>query len=323
MSYCRYKWLFEAFALAARDAAGRFVRFRANARRSRHSWRPLVLRWRQSRNRQKNVQAGRMASTANVHWFPQFHFHFATKLHERTRLDRLPGSFPAAGILERRVVQDQHWTILQAATPTLEPRRLRPPRRVMYGRVDLKSAINIGPNATPGEASRKTVHSIEPRVANRPRQLVFERMPGVFRKSTQKDELLQPFQTHSRIWKHTMQIVRLSRVQHSRDPQGSRDIKVVPVQLDRPEELAWRRAIRPPPDIADNEQRQEPVDSIQRPAIRSYQGQEVATAASSPVTRAEVPQVIRLDPSVLDRLTDDVIRRVEQRARIERQRHGL
>lgn len=323
MIYRRCKLLYRAFALAARDAAGRFVWSLASARSSRHSWRPLVLRWRQRHNRQKNVLAGRSASNASVHWFPQFHFHFATHLNERSRGDRLPGSFPAAGNREGRVVLDQHWTILRAAPLPLQPSRSHRPLRAMYGRESSPPASNIGPTAMPSVSRPPAAHSIEPRAAHRPRQLHFERMPGADRTSMQKEELPQSFQTHLRIWQHWLQVFRLSRPQQGRGAQRSRESKALPVQFVRPEELAWRRALRPPADFADNERHPELAESNQRLAVRSHQGQEVAVGVSPSVTRTGAPQVIRLDPTVLDRLTDDVIRRVEQRARIERQRRGL
>jgi hypothetical protein len=39
--------------------------------------------------------------------------------------------------------------------------------------------------------------------------------------------------------------------------------------------------------------------------------------------RPAVPSVTSADPRLLDRLTDEVIRRVERRIRIERERRGL
>jgi hypothetical protein len=47
-------------------------------------------------------------------------------------------------------------------------------------------------------------------------------------------------------------------------------------------------------------------------------------APSADTTRTRVPvRTADFDPGVLDRLADDVIRRVERRVRIERERRGL
>jgi hypothetical protein len=45
--------------------------------------------------------------------------------------------------------------------------------------------------------------------------------------------------------------------------------------------------------------------------------------AAPPVRAAASQTVMKLDPALVDRLADDVIRRVERRVRIERERRGL
>ena len=62
-------------------------------------------------------------------------------------------------------------------------------------------------------------------------------------------------------------------------------------------------------------------DSVNQTERHSQPGQESAGVA--PLLERAATQVTKLDPGVLDRLTDDVIRRVEQRMRIERERRGL
>jgi len=79
------------------------------------------------------------------------------------------------------------------------------------------------------------------------------------------------------------------------------------VPLDRPPELMWRSAPRPAAEI---------VAETPRADSRS------APAHPMAPQRAAV-QLKDFDGALLDRLTDDVIRRVERRARIERERRGL
>jgi hypothetical protein len=85
----------------------------------------------------------------------------------------------------------------------------------------------------------------------------------------------------------------------------------------------WRRVTGPPTEIADSERRQEFSDSYERPSLRSFQSQEAAAHAPARFEQPAAQQITSLDPRLVDRLTDDVIRRVEQRVRIERERRGL
>jgi hypothetical protein len=51
-----------------------------------------------------------------------------------------------------------------------------------------------------------------------------------------------------------------------------------------------------------------------------------AEAARKSAARADqiaTPPVVRLDPGLVERLADDVIRLIDRRARIERARHGI
>jgi hypothetical protein len=94
------------------------------------------------------------------------------------------------------------------------------------------------------------------------------------------------------------------------------------LQFERPEELVWHRGHRPPTFVTENEPHQSRSEPFQGPPVRSLPGQEAASVVAPAVERAAA-QVTKLDPGLLDRLTNDVIRRVEQRIRIERERRGL
>jgi hypothetical protein len=75
--------------------------------------------------------------------------------------------------------------------------------------------------------------------------------------------------------------------------------------------------------MAENGFHRERSESFHGPPVRSIQSRQAPPAVAPAIERAAAPQVAKLDPGLLDRLTDDVIRRVEQRMRIERQRRGL
>jgi hypothetical protein len=137
------------------------------------------------------------------------------------------------------------------------------------------------------------------------------------------EERAQPFQSHSRIWHHWLQILRVR--QPTLDyhlPHLSPRHNSPRVTFNEPEELVWRRTNRPATEDPNVEPHQVTADSFDRPAVRTFQSQEGVD--HSPMSeRAAALQITQLDPSFVDRLTDDVIRRVEKRARIERQRRGL
>ena len=55
---------------------------------------------------------------------------------------------------------------------------------------------------------------------------------------------------------------------------------------------------------------------------RSFPGQEAASGVPHPSGHAPAPPALKIDAGLMDRLTDEVIRRVERCARIERARRG-
>lgn len=81
----------------------------------------------------------------------------------------------------------------------------------------------------------------------------------------------------------------------------------------RTEELVWRRVMKTVADMPAEERR---VQAQERSIVRTVR-------ESTSVERSAAPPVMKLDPLVMDRLAEDVIRRVEQRIRIERERRGL
>jgi hypothetical protein len=148
-------------------------------------------------------------------------------------------------------------------------------------------------------------------------------MPQVLRARTKKEERSQSFQTRLRIWEHCLHIFRARLpMPDARLPHRSPEPRAVRVKFDAPEELVWRRAQRPPTEVVEVEHQPATFDSFDSPAVHSFQSPEMLNSSPSSARAALLP-VTKLDPSFVDRLTEDVIRRVEQRARIERQRRGL
>ena len=327
------------------------------------SWRPLALRWRRRRKRHESTPMGKAAGGSQVFWFPQFHFHFATHKNERARRDRIVSRAPIPEASETRVVIDRDRTrvrdaaITQSASrgdralrffhsqqvyrshreagvtnpPQSSPaggRSIVPPpsRRVFRSLRPFRSAQSLRSrnDAGVGNAPRSSGtggDSIVSRAASRARPFQFVRILDVAHAGTTREER-KNFATPSRIGHHWLQTFRAR-------PPASGDLanitaarKPLPVQFSQAEELVWRRTTRSLPHVAETEPRQEFSDSPERPAWRSSQSQEAARGPARFAPPA-AQQITTLDPRLLDRLTDDVIRRVEQRVRIERERRGL
>jgi hypothetical protein len=87
-----------------------------------------------------------------------------------------------------------------------------------------------------------------------------------------------------------------------------------------PVELLWRRAVQP---VAEDGGSQRPLDSREpvHPAHDRSSPQQAASVMSHPSRQPAAN--LKIDASLIDRLADDVIHRVEKRARIDRARRGL
>jgi len=81
--------------------------------------------------------------------------------------------------------------------------------------------------------------------------------------------------------------------------------------------------MRPASVVPEDGRHQEGSESFRGPSVHAIPSQEKAPAVLPTLDRAAALNLSKPDPGLLDRLTDNVIRRVEQRIRIERQRRGL
>lgn len=323
MKYGRGKWLYGTFLLVARDAARRFASGHGVGKGRRGSWHPLILRWRQRRERQKELPTARAATSGSISWFPTFHFHYATYLGNRKWRDRASGSVPVTAVSETRIVQAHSWEHVRGTGLPRQPQPASRPLRPFHAGRGSRPKFDAGLSASPSSSQPHVSHSTAPSAAGRLPGVPFEALPRVFRARTKSEERSQPFQTQARIREHWLQIFRARLPVHGDSlPRLSPEPGAVRVKVDASEELVWRRAKRPPAEVVAVEHQQAAFDSFDRPDVRSLQSREVLNSSPSPERVAPSP-ITKLDPSFVDRLTDDVIRRVEQRARIERQRRGL
>ncbi|HET8774101.1 MAG TPA: hypothetical protein VFP80_09935 [Thermoanaerobaculia bacterium] len=125
--------------------------------------------------------------------------------------------------------------------------------------------------------------------------------------------------TERRLHSHEQRVFRaLSTATHRTREESSRSH----VQLVRPAMLVWRTAPQAQAEMPHGAAHASPPMTFSRPAARSAAAQELAPEAPRRATQHPL-RPGDLDPALLDRLTDDVIRRVEKRVRIERERRGL
>lgn len=127
-----------------------------------------------------------------------------------------------------------------------------------------------------------------------------------------------------RLWPHIARVEQRHFV-----PAGRQDSEPPPKMTPAPAfsrapELIWRKDRSSRGDAAQEAASSEP-QVAGRPAMTTAAGTTVAQSPSQPerpMTRKPM-SLSDLEPSFVDRLAEDVIRRVERRARIERERRGL
>lgn len=301
--------------LAARVAAGRFA-LRSGANNRAGGWLPLVLRWRRRRQARQTVNGDRVTSLAPILCFPQNHFHFATYLTSRVTRPSVPAVLPAGTIYRERIVRDRSWTNVLTINRAAQSRQTYD--RINYVREGPppKSTIEM---AQPFRSSR-VFEPIPTSGVSRQRGSLITRRPATVEVNTRREELTQLFKTHGRIYEHQPQV--FPRRLPAREPNASvGPPKRKQTQFTSPEELVWRR-VQPLSTVGTDVRNANALEPNQNESGRSF-SETPAQQTSTPLARAAQQQITKIDPSLLDRITDDVIRRVEQRARIERQRRGL
>ncbi|HUR83674.1 MAG TPA: hypothetical protein VM733_23165 [Thermoanaerobaculia bacterium] len=267
-------------------------------------WVPLALYWRRRRKRLAAVPAVRSAAPANITSFAQFHLHFGALTTTRE-------SWRSTVTRDSKTVRTTMW---RTGNPACPDRRDR-----LSSTVHSTSRVF---RTISSAATTKTVH-FNSRVAHsrdattllhhtdrRVRSLV----ESIRRITSSKSEHTHAIERHTTLRSSESRVFR--RSSSSTHVHSHRESTVVSQRWSRQaSELVWRRAPRA---------QTESSDVAPAPAVfpRRVTAQETAPEAHRTATRAAL-KAADFDPGLLDRLTDDVIRRVERRARIERERRGL
>lgn len=295
----------------------------ASARHRPVGWRPITFVWRRRRTTRKGAPLGHSAPSGLACWTSHLHLHFTTFLSgQRRTVARLISSHllsVRAG--PGRVVHGASMPRMQIRDTVIPPRtRLAsgPPRAVHISHEirwwDIPP-MNCGRqrssrHTVPGLGVHFHAHDGSTRTV-RPISSIAVTEPHV--RFTISTRVYQPRRPHQRSADDTHSLLT-----HSRFTRGSPHW-----QLHHPATLVWRRETEP--DGAPNSHaRRSHVDwSAPHSSARPLVIDQRVTTSRLATTLPHAQQQATVDQPTLDRLADDVIRRVERRARIDRERRGL
>lgn len=309
-----------ALVLAARIAASRFA-VRRRKQSPRGAWLPVTLHWRQTRRRMdmpRDRRAATPASSRSV-WLPQFHLHFAARASDRSRRDERSG-YPSAAAIHnaRQIVINRQWTSVRMHTLAMQSHRTHSQHVVPAG---IAAVPKFHASETAARRWSLTSPAIVSPATYRAGTSVIEPIRKGIGAGTSRNERSHLFRTHAPVGHREMLVSRRPTLAESAAHRASASTPSHE-RIVRPPELVYRRELHPRTEIVDQPSRLSPAASSPRPPARSLASHETTPE----VARSGRPAALRvtdLDPSLLDRLTDDVIRRVERRVRIERERRGL
>jgi hypothetical protein len=312
--------------VAARKFAQRHER--GETRRPRTSWNPIGFRWRRAA-RPAAPRFGRPPSPVVSHaWFPQFHLHVgaAEKASERPR--QFPAHLPRA----TTIIWRQAPELLLQGRPLVPGERRSAAREQQLG--------GAGPRFALRRFNSREIPAAIPAAAA---QSAPGRVRQVFRHTaaTPLHRAVVPASADGRTAIHTatpvrrrtyaaplqwrargQSVARESFIELSEGPALRASVRPPAVVMDRAPELVWRARAK------------STMSAVTEPACEGVTPSPIAAARiasfcpTSPAVASQTRESanarpVALDPAVVDRIADDVIRRVERRARIERERRGL
>lgn len=321
------KWWFtpvsEVLGLTAASAALRFKRAGRRKHGQRTIWLSIVLYWRKARRGVGQVVAGRPTSRQAMSWSSHVHLHVNTVRHEP----------PSHRVFSQSVESTTSYVWRrESQTRFLMQRESRQQWREIHRL--WRAEPGLADRHNPGPTNIRSVSSPPTRTAPVLKTVTMNyriartgwehRSEGLSRSGGRRIGPTEEgfFGRHPpsrRVWRilgHreiTDQIV-------SAPSNVGREVRRM--HAGGSVELVWRQ----------NQQlsSQTQKETVGRTTFPSLGGavtvghtQEWTFQERAPAMRAEAARGVALDPGVISQIADDVIRRVEQRARIERERRGL
>jgi len=306
--------------LAACRAARRFALVRGNSSEGRNGWLAVVLRWRQQRKRSE-IWRVQPAVEKVTRCFPQFHLHFSTPQIERKQRQTVVHFRPTDFTSRTATLSLSRETRTHAITFWSPMRSQSFERRIPAHDASVQ---RMHRGATP-EAKRSRIPMLVQspfsflRSGRSPMAEAFALSHSTRETSIETRHL----RTQALYWLAPPRgAARSERRPASSASSLSRVNRTAPLRLESAEELVWRRDTRPSSPEQHGASSSFPETSS-RTGPRSFSGQRSSPESVAAVPQPNAQQITKLDPALVDRLTDDVIRRVERRVRIERERRGL
>jgi hypothetical protein len=299
---------------------------RAGALHMRSAWLPLALRWKRRRPRVQHEQGRAAAASVNTTWHSHIHLHFGLRAQgQLSRVGRtsVQGSATASDAA-RPSAEGQRATTrsTQPASPPLQPARAP---RMSFARspvADRRVSGLLRPTRSSSSSSRiapLTTPSIERRA--HPQRHARVRV-GMRTAHTSAERAVAPLAPrHFGDIRPQLSGSCALIYRHPARPIVP-DIATSWAEPGRRTELVWRSAPQSS-TRSSNEAPPRGETMPAHPAVADSVTKDLAARAVSPSTQRASLEVTHLAPSLVDRLTDDVIRRVERRIRIDRERRGL
>jgi hypothetical protein len=255
-------------------------------------------------------------------WRPQFHLHVDARTIERQAQGASGGVLAAAVRHEvRRVVLHHHWTSVRSAGIATS---LHPPRgtgRPVQAAKAAVSGTRASVVAVVGARTPTVARAIAPLLVPRLRRASAARSTDGSRRVARSDVPRVDARPGARALQ-ALHVPRLALAVPA--PRPVHDGGVPPVRSERPAELVWRAALRSTAGASSGARHADrAAPSPQVPSAAPFPRPEAGVEAPARAADGAAVRITDLDPRLLDRVTDDVIRRVERRVRIERERRGL
>lgn len=302
--------------LRARFAASQFL-FACRPHARGAGRRAASLIWRRKPKPTGSLHASRTTPLHTI-WAPQLHLHFSVQAGEKmaralTAKKSAPNTTRPA---LRQFVRNRYQTnlrILATATPISPALRSL---QILYGQGSVPQAARVlSPRRPqPPTLSLPTLRSHRIRLSEQHRRTQFV-------SQTEMTLATKTLALTTTEHEHNTQELRFRAVVTAKAaPPRSLRSQQRQLQIAHTPELVWRRPAKPPsPDVEDQAR---PASTLTPSSVRSQRATTIV-APEQPIFASAQTHPQNLDPGFMDRLTDDVIRRVEKRVRIERERRGL
>lgn len=307
--------------LSASIAAKRFGRrARKHPRRQQAPLRPLALRWRRLLRPAAAAGIKQLVRSYSNSWFSQVHLHlgWSTTVNNRFRhLRQSPAPAPVVRPLRETLSVTRS---LSPDIPTPSTGRRLP--RVAGTRIVFRRNVFRLPDGIPATARQAMLRGVAPTpdapvgsIPRRGRIAGLAHRRGAIKVDAPARQQPAPSVLRSLTWARG--------APRERTPDAQAVVRSDRVRTAKaPIELVWRAQHGTGAGASDGMMVVGGPTALAAPATMS-RSPTPATAAARVIAESEKARPVPLDPALVDRLTEDVIRRVERRVRIERERRGI